>query len=409
MLRCDRCGDTVIGDEGNRLIDAWLDHCANIITPEEVQSFLTKYRLTQKEASTITGLGEKNLSRWLTGRARPSVSVSNFLRVLLADESAFELLRQRNFSGRRISASYPSSDRTPDEEEKTVLKQIDYPKLVELQVVRDTRSPQERRTQLCRWARCGDLLEFRRKMETRMESMAAFKDTRQKANPVSAGLWVCLGEEAGRNLETQPYHRDHLREAVKRIRNLTTRPLTETARVVQSELANAGVALVFVPIMKESALRGCTGLVTQNKALIIHGLKYRSLSQFWIILFHEIAHLLLHISDPGQSISDYEEASTDLHEAQADEWAHDTLASRDLELEFLANHPKPQPWDLEHYARQLHVHPAIAAEVLNRRAGEEVISFAFLRKRGLFPQLSESETEALMATSSFSGSSAVPI
>lgn len=97
MLRCDKCGDTVLGDEGNQRIDAWFDKALNAISPEEVQQFLAKYGLTQKEAAQITGYGEKNISRWASGRARPSESVSNILRLLLSDEGAFERLRRKDF------------------------------------------------------------------------------------------------------------------------------------------------------------------------------------------------------------------------------------------------------------------------------------------------------------------------
>lgn len=399
MLRCDHCGDTVIGDEGNRLIDAWLAKRNDAITPEEIQSFLVKYRLTQKEASEITGYGEKNLSRWLTGRARPSRSVSNFLRLLLADETALERLRRGDFTRTQPRHTYPAEERPPTEDEKEVLKKVDYSKLVQFGVVTETRKSIERRTQLCRLAKCTDLIVFRDQMTSFVEQCAAFKDTRQRANLVSSGLWILLGEEAGRKIETAPYTRDSLRAAVKKLRTLTTRPLAETAGEVQRLLAKAGVALVFIPILKESAMRGCTRLLTPNKALIIHGLKYRSLSQFWVILFHEIAHLLLHISEPGQSIPDYEEASSDPREQEADEWAFETLASRDTELEFLANHPKPQPWNLVYYAKHINLHPAVAAEILNRRAGREVIAFSYLKKKKLFPHLTEEETHALMMTS----------
>lgn len=399
MLVCDTCDERLIGDAGLKCIDAYLDQALNVISPEEILSLLGKYRLTQKQASQITGLGEKNISRWASGRSRPSESVSNFLRLLLADEAAFERLRQKNFTTTGPQPAYPSEERAPDAEEKKVLQFVDYAKLVQLGIVAKTAKSSEKRTQLCRWAKCDNLLRFRDTLVEKTECLAAFKDTRQKANPVSGGLWVYLGEEAAAKIDTALYDRDKLRAAVKQLRGLTTRPLSKTATEVQSILAGAGVALVFIPILKESAMRGCTRLLTPNKALIIHGLKYRSLSQFWVILFHEIAHLLLHISKPGDAIPDYEEASTDPRECQADEWAFDTLASRDAELEFLANHPNPQPWDLQTYAKRIQLHPAIAAEVLNRRAGREVISFAYLKKSGLFPHLSEEETASLMATS----------
>jgi len=139
MLRCDSCGATVIGEEGNRRIDAFLDKALNVISPEEIQAFLDKYKLTQKRAAELTGYGEKNISRWLTGRARPSESVSNFLRVLLSESSAFERLKMKNFPD--ALKAYPAEARQPDAEEKEILKLVDYPALVKIGKVAKTSSP----------------------------------------------------------------------------------------------------------------------------------------------------------------------------------------------------------------------------------------------------------------------------
>jgi DNA-binding transcriptional regulator YiaG len=85
MLRCNQCGDLLIGHEGNTQIDAYLSEALNSITPAEVQQFLDKYNLSQKQASIITGQGEKNIYRWLNGHSRASESISNYLRLLSAD------------------------------------------------------------------------------------------------------------------------------------------------------------------------------------------------------------------------------------------------------------------------------------------------------------------------------------
>lgn len=398
MLRCGQCGDTVIGDEGNARIDGFLDKALNAISPEEVQAFLAKYHLTQREASQITGLGEKNISRWMTGRSRPSESVSNFLRLLLADEAAFERLRQKRFSD-ASAASYPEEERQPDPEEKAVLKCIDYPMLADLGLVSRDKSPKERRTALCRWARCPDLIVFGTRMSGQMDKMVAFKDTGRKSNPISGGLWVWLGEQAAAEVQTAPFGRDKLRKAVKDLRELTQHPLESVAPQVKEILCQAGVALVFVPAMKETALRGCTRLLTPSRAMIIHSLKYRNLSQFWIILFHEIAHLLLHIEAPGDTFTDYEEQSTDPREVDADTWAYDALVSLDDELEFKAKSPVPAPWQVEQFARRIRVHPAIVAEVFNKRAGNEVISYSLMRMKGFFPTVDATVANKLMALS----------
>jgi HTH-type transcriptional regulator/antitoxin HigA len=135
--------------------------------------------------------------------------------------------------------------------------------------------------------------------------------------------------------------------------------------------------------------------------MIIHGLKYRNVSQFWIILFHEIAHLLLHIKKPGDEFADYKNQTQDQREKDADKWAYDTLVSENRELEFRSRHPEPGPAQVRKFADNLRVHPAIVAEVFNRRAGREVISYSRLKKENLFPHLDEATVDALMATSQF--------
>ena len=316
-------------------------------------------------------------------------------RLLLSDEKAFERLRQKNFAT-TASLAFPEKERQPDEEEKEILGAIDYPALVQLKLVQPTKSPKEKRSKLCSFAKTPDLVEFGRRMTSRFELMAAFKDTSQKFSPVCAGLWSYVGEDLAAKVETEPYDREKLRKAVDQLRELTQHPLEKVVEQVRRILARAGVALVFVPVFKESALRGSTRLLTPSKALIIHGLKYRSLSQFWIILFHEIAHLLLHIEEPGEVFTDYESQKDDPREKAADEWAFDKLVSRDRELEFTERHHRPELWQLVQYAKDLKVHPAIAAEILNRRSGREVFAYGYLKKRGMFPHLDEVQTRALM-------------
>jgi Zn-dependent peptidase ImmA (M78 family) len=169
---------------------------------------------------------------------------------------------------------------------------------------------------------------------------------------------------------------------------------------VRRILAEAGVALVFAPIMKRSGFRGCTQLLTPVKAMIIHGLKYRNVSQFWLILLHEIAHLVLHISNPGDVIADYDDQTSDPREMEADEWARNTLIYSDKLIAFQARNPTPEVWQIEQFARELKVHTAIAAEVFNKRAKAEVIQYARLNRLGLFPGLSEEEAAFLWENNS---------
>jgi len=75
-------------------------------------------------------------------------------------------------------------------------------------------------------------------------------------------IWIELGGQAAGSIVVQPYDRDKLKESVTQLRELTQSPLAVVIPKVRRILADAGVALVFMPIMKQAAFRGCTRLLT---------------------------------------------------------------------------------------------------------------------------------------------------
>jgi HTH-type transcriptional regulator/antitoxin HigA len=300
----------------------------------------------------------------------------------------------KNF-GEAPPQSFPCEIRQPDAEEKEILSQLDYPKLSKLHVVKAARSPKDKRTELCNFFQVSNLIDLQSQMNDTCDSIAAFKDTKQTSNSISGGAWVTIGTMAAKKMAVAPYHRDKLEDTIERLREYTQHEPEDVIEEVQTILADAGVALVFIPIMKHSALRGCTRLLSPTKAMIIHSLKYRTLSQFWLILFHEIAHLLLHINTPDDVFAEYADQTDDPKELAADEWARDTLVYSDKLVEFISRHPKPKIWEIKHFSSEIKVHASIIAEVFNRKKGNDVISYAYLRKENLFPSISDAQAENL--------------
>lgn len=98
MERCDHCGDLILSGETTAWIQNQIDLATSRLSREELQAFLDQYRLTQREAEQILGLGEKMISRWLKGPFQISASISNYIRVLMADPAAFEILKHRKWS-----------------------------------------------------------------------------------------------------------------------------------------------------------------------------------------------------------------------------------------------------------------------------------------------------------------------
>jgi len=105
MERCSHCGDMVLSAEAAAMVDAWIDRATGRLSREELQAFLDQYQLTQREAEQVLGLGEKMISRWLKGPARVSASMSNYIRLLMVDPQAFDILRQRRWGSAMIQRS----------------------------------------------------------------------------------------------------------------------------------------------------------------------------------------------------------------------------------------------------------------------------------------------------------------
>jgi HTH-type transcriptional regulator/antitoxin HigA len=395
MLRCDQCGDTVIGDEGNETIENELRRITKALSPVEWQAFLDRYELTQHQASAITGLGEKNISRWLRGKARASESISNYIRLLLASPAAFETLKEIKFTAGKPETSF--EEKQPDTNEKIILKEVDYTKLSKIGLVTNSRSPLTQRTQLCQLIGHDNLVDFGEAMKAHCLRQAAFKDSQQQFSPISGGLWIKLGEMAAHRMTVAPYDRNKLADVADELRQFTQKEPQEVFNDVRERLASAGVALVVVPIFKRSAYRGCTRLLSPTKAMILHGLKFKNIAEFWKVLFHEIAHLILHVDTPDDVFAEYENRSDDPSEQEADEWADKSLINGEDLLSFIVRHRNRRPtlYDLHLFATDQKVHPAIAAEAVNRKTGFEAFPYAHLRKQGLFPVLSEAQADTM--------------
>ncbi len=98
MERCNSCGDTVLSGDASTYVNDYLNHVTSRLSKAELKAFLDQYHLTQREAEQILGLGEKMICRWLKGPFQVSASISNYIRVLIADPAAFEILKTRNWN-----------------------------------------------------------------------------------------------------------------------------------------------------------------------------------------------------------------------------------------------------------------------------------------------------------------------
>jgi hypothetical protein len=95
-------------------------------------------------------------------------------------------------------------------------------------------------------------------------------------------------------MECREFSRPDLENALVKARNLVRDlPKGFDSKLV-SLCARAGVAVVFVPLIKGVHAWGATRWLNTGKAMILLSLKGKYEDVFWFSFYHEAGHLLLH-------------------------------------------------------------------------------------------------------------------
>ena len=154
-------------------------------------------------------------------------------------------------------------------------------------------------------------------------------DVREEA----IAAWVREVEIVAAGLDTSDFSEELLRTSLDAIRQLTREPMDAVMEPLQALCAKAGVAVVLVPGLPNTAISGCARWQNNRRALIGMTIRYRTDDQFWFTFFHELGHILLHrhkrtfvldnaARDFGDGIVDEEMAQV---ESEANRFAANTL------------------------------------------------------------------------------------
>lgn len=165
-------------------------------------------------------------------------------------------------------------------------------------------------------------------------------------NHLNIMAWLRQGELLAQNIECKIYNAKAFKDALIECRKLTNYLFPEINNKIQSICANAGVAVVFVPEIKNISTSGAAQWINKDKALIQLSLRGKKDDKFWFNFYHEAGHILLHgrkeqfIDNEGsQSSSENNIFFTPermLIEAEADDFAANHLISKKVFSEFVS-------------------------------------------------------------------------
>ena len=133
-------------------------------------------------------------------------------------------------------------------------------------------------------------------------------------------------------------------------------------------LNNSGIGFVIEPQLDGTFLDGAALLLDDVYPIIALTLRYDRLDNFWFVLFHEIAHIHLHLGGDLDAIFDDLDAKIDGIEEEADKFALNALIPDNLWRKSLARF-SPTNKTIINQAESLQVHPALIAGRIRRETG----------------------------------------
>lgn len=184
---------------------------------------------------------------------------------------------------------------------------------------------------------------------------------RFEARAESVSAWLRRGELEARKIPCATFDKKRFQDALEEIRALTgDPPQVFRPRLVQL-CASAGVAVVFVPKLPKSGLRGATRWLGE-KAVIQLSLRYKSKDHLWFTFFHEAGHIIKH----GRKEVFVEGNGLDgRKEEEANTFARDKLIPPAALKRFLARWNRSDA-QIESFARQIGIAPGIVVGRLQR-------------------------------------------
>ncbi|MGN0730902.1 MAG: ImmA/IrrE family metallo-endopeptidase [Treponema sp.] len=145
----------------------------------------------------------------------------------------------------------------------------------------------------------------------------------------------------------------------KQLANLSY--MEQGSKLAKEFLNKSGIHFVIEKHLKKTYLDGSSMLMPDGSPLIALTLRYDRLDSFWFTLFHELAHVKLHLNDKSKAF--FDDMTDEMHkeiEKEADIYAKQMLISEEeWEKENLSVYSTAS--DVKAFANKLKITPAIPA------------------------------------------------
>lgn len=326
-----------------------------------IKEQLEDREMSQKEFAARMDMSEKHISRLINGEVRLTQETAVRLEMVLGVPAGFWNKLEAIYREKIIKAEAMKNMEREDE----ISRRIPYDEMVKLTWIPEAGNENEKKIHLRKYFELVSLSLLGNEPITRI---ACRKLKTVEKGDMALLSWAQEARIKAREIQTGFFNIKKLTGSLTKIREMTTLKPKIMISKIKSCLADCGVALVFLPPLKDSFLEGIS-FTTGNKIVIVLEEKETTDDRFWFGLCHEIAHIVLGHMERTNAL-------TGKDEKDADRWAADFLISSG-DFKRFKNEKDYSEKSVIRFAKELEIAPGI---VVGRMQMEKMIKPGMLNR-----------------------------
>ena len=307
------------------------------------------------------GTTPKTLSQLLNGQANISNDLAKKLSTMLGTSVDLWLNLQKSYDKKIIEIETEKGF----DEQAFISRLIDYTYFIKVANLPKCKNLHDKTANLCKYFKVADL-----RIMTEPDFLISYKtqsDNTDQKHMINSKAWVQTAINMAESITVNPYDPIKLKKLLPKFRELTTQDFTSSICHIKELLADAGVAFVLLPPLKNSYIDGAVKWINDTRVILAMNSKGDDIGKFWFSFFHEIRHILqkklktVFVSNSSNEIA----SKNALLEEDANRFASDFLIPP-KEYKKLNLLKAISDKNIISFAESIGVHPSIVVERLQQ-------------------------------------------
>lgn len=249
-----------------------------------VKEQLIERGMQQKEFAVRMGMSEKHISKLINGEVQLTIDAARRLEMVLGLPAQFwcnlEAVYRENIA--------KVNEENAMEADIAIAQKFPYKEMAKYGWVDDTQQWTERVINLRKHFEVARLNLLQKTLVPSV-TYRKYGETEQSACAMAA--WAQRAKLEARKVETRAIDIAKLRKKIPQIREMTTQDFIETSQRLAKSLATCGIAIVFLPHIKDMSWESVTFL-DGNKIVLGLTTKGKGSRASWFNLFREFGHIV---------------------------------------------------------------------------------------------------------------------